>query len=131
MLFPIRYNNIKSQYYRRPNYYNANPIYSMSYNNIPVTENNYGKFGNNTTNSNYSKINIPSNLSNPINNNNTNNSNKAKETNQNEKNINQIELLGLKFDFDDILIIALILFLYNEGVKDQWLFISLILLLLS
>ena len=34
-------------------------------------------------------------------------------------------------DFDDILLIAIIFFLYNEGVKDQSLFIVLILLLLS
>ena len=41
------------------------------------------------------------------------------------------ELFGLKLHFDDILLICLIIFLYNEGVKDQFLFISLILLLLS
>ena len=41
------------------------------------------------------------------------------------------ELFGVKLFFDDILIISLIFFLYNEGVKDQSLFISLILLLLS
>ncbi len=41
----------------------------------------------------------------------------------NSKNVNQ--------SFDDILIIAIIFFLYNEGVQDQSLFIALILLLLS
>lgn len=41
------------------------------------------------------------------------------------------ELFGIKLFFDDILIISLIFFLYNEGVKDQSLFIALILLLLS
>lgn len=41
------------------------------------------------------------------------------------------EILGLKLHFDDLLLICLIIFLYNEGVKDQFLFISLILLLLS
>ena len=41
------------------------------------------------------------------------------------------ELFGIKLFFDDILIISLIFFLYNEGVKDQNLFIALILLLLS
>ncbi len=41
------------------------------------------------------------------------------------------EIFGIKLHFDDILIIALIFFLYNEGVKDNYLFISLILLLLS
>ena len=41
------------------------------------------------------------------------------------------EIFGIKLFFDDILLICLIFFLYNEGVKDQYLFISLILLLLS
>lgn len=41
------------------------------------------------------------------------------------------EIFGLKLHFDDLLLICLIFFLYNEGVKDQFLFISLILLLLS
>ena len=41
------------------------------------------------------------------------------------------ELLGLKLYFDDVLLICLIFFLYQEGVKDEELFISLILLLLS
>ena len=41
------------------------------------------------------------------------------------------EIFGLKLYFDDLLLICLIIFLYNEGVKDQFLFISLILLLLS
>ena len=41
------------------------------------------------------------------------------------------EIFGLKLYFDDILLICLIFFLYTEGVKDSYLFISLILLLLS
>lgn len=41
------------------------------------------------------------------------------------------EIFGLILYFDDILIICLLFFLYEEGVKDQELFISLILLLLS
>lgn len=41
------------------------------------------------------------------------------------------EIFGIKLHFDDILLICLLLFLYNEGVKDQILFISLIMLLLS
>ena len=42
-----------------------------------------------------------------------------------------IEILGIKLYFDDLLLISLILFLYNENVKDYYLFLSLILLLLS
>ena len=41
------------------------------------------------------------------------------------------EVFGIQLYFDDMLLICLIFFLYNEGVKDQYLFISLILLLLS
>lgn len=41
------------------------------------------------------------------------------------------QILGIELYFDDILILCLIFFLYQEGVKDQSLFISLILLLLS
>lgn len=41
------------------------------------------------------------------------------------------EIFGIKLYFDDILLISLIFFLYSEGVKDDYLFISLILLLLS
>ena len=40
-------------------------------------------------------------------------------------------LLGLKLYHDDILLIGLIFFLYQEDVKDQYLFFALILLLLS
>lgn len=41
------------------------------------------------------------------------------------------EIFGLKLYFDDILLICMIFFLYNEGVEDQLLFISLVMLLLS
>ena len=41
------------------------------------------------------------------------------------------EILGIKLHSDDILLLCLIFFLYNEGVKDEFLFIALILLLLS
>jgi hypothetical protein len=41
------------------------------------------------------------------------------------------EIMGLKIYFDDLLLICIIFFLYQEGIKDQYLFIALILLLLS
>lgn len=41
------------------------------------------------------------------------------------------EILGIKLFQDDILLICLIFFLYNEGIKDEFLFFSLVLLLLS
>lgn len=42
-----------------------------------------------------------------------------------------LDLLGIKLYFDDILLISLIFFLYNEGIKDDGLFMALVLLLLS
>ena len=54
------------------------------------------------------------------------------DTRKNKEDSTQVfEIFGIKLYFDDILIIALIFFLYNEGVRDNLLFISLILLLLS
>lgn len=41
------------------------------------------------------------------------------------------DLFGLKLYNDDLLLIGMIFFLYKEDVKDQYLFIALILLLLS
>lgn len=41
------------------------------------------------------------------------------------------EIFGLKLHSDDVLLMGLLFFLYNEKVDDQYLFIALILLLLS
>ena len=41
------------------------------------------------------------------------------------------ELFGITLHFDDILLFCLLFFLYSEGVQDEWLFISLIMLLLT
>lgn len=55
-----------------------------------------------------------------------------KKNNSNNNNDNYFfELFGLKLYFDDVLLICLIFFLYQEGVQDEELFISLILILLS
>ena len=55
------------------------------------------------------------------------------EKNKSNKNNNDFlfDLFGLKIYYDDILLISLLYFLYSEGVKDDGLFIVLILLLLS
>ena len=42
-----------------------------------------------------------------------------------------LDLFGIKLYYDDILLLCLIFFLYTEGIKDESLFIILILLLLS
>lgn len=41
------------------------------------------------------------------------------------------EIFGLTLHFDDLLLIALLFFLYQEEVKDTYLYVALILLLLS
>lgn len=69
---------------------------------------------------------------------NSDESNKNSTTNNNDSstiNNNEgdpfINILGISLYSDDILILCILLSLYLEGVKDEMLFISLILLLLS
>lgn len=57
--------------------------------------------------------------------------NKTRNFTDTDKEDKVFEILGIKLHFDDILLICLIFFLYNEGINDEFLFISLILLLLS
>ena len=57
--------------------------------------------------------------------------NSRNQTENNTEDNYFFEIFGLKLFFDDILLICLIFFLYQEGVKDNELFLSLILLLLS
>ena len=52
-------------------------------------------------------------------------------TNNDEDEENFFEILGIKLYSDDILLLCLIFFLYKEGVQDEYLFIALIMLLLS
>ena len=59
------------------------------------------------------------------------NINSSKKEAANQKPDEIFEIFGLKLYFDDLLILGLLFFLYTEGVKDHWLFLSLILLLLS
>lgn len=54
---------------------------------------------------------------------------KNKSNNNNDNYL--FDLFGLKLYTDDVLLVSLIYFLYSEGVKDESLFIVLILLLLS
>ena len=42
-----------------------------------------------------------------------------------------LEIFGIQIYFDDILIICILLFLYEEKIEDNLLFIALILLFLS
>ncbi len=54
-----------------------------------------------------------------------------KTTSSTDEDIPMFQLFGINLYFDDILLICLIFFLYQEGVKDESLFIALIMLLLS
>ena len=58
-------------------------------------------------------------------------SKEEKKEQKTEENRQCFQMLGIKLYFDDILLMCLIFFLYKEGIKDQNLFICLILLLLS
>lgn len=42
-----------------------------------------------------------------------------------------LDLFGIKLYFDDVLILSLLFFLYQEEVKDEGLFLALIMLLIS
>ncbi len=127
-------------------YYSHNPYYLNTNNNY---SNNSNYFGQNN-NSNNTKINdeITDNINfkNNVNNENIDNRNEYKKKSSryntfNPLNINfsgfndieqpLLEVMGIKLYLDDIIILGLLFFLYNEGVKDDILFISLILLLLS
>lgn len=52
-------------------------------------------------------------------------------SNSSSKEFPLLTLLGINLYFDDVLLICIIFFLYNEKVNDPYLFFSLILLLLS
>lgn len=58
-----------------------------------------------------------------------NNKNKSSRFDMNEEPF--LDILGIKLYLDDLIILCLLFFLYQEEVKDEILFISLILLLLS
>ena len=122
-------------FFYQPNYYNRTQFYNRGYYNPSFTSKNSGEIGN------YSygeKKNVYKNeslkdakkiQSNLFLEEDFLQKNNSKSSSKQESYF--FELFGLKLYFDDILLICLIFFLYEEGVKDDELFISLILLLLS
>lgn len=113
-------------YYNRAGYYNAN-YYKNSYNGGNYKNKEYYTYKNNVS---QNTQNIEKKESkNPKNEDNSSKKNNQKSSTNMDNYF--FELFGLKLYFDDILLICLIFFLYEEGVKDDELFISLILLLLS
>jgi len=55
----------------------------------------------------------------------------GRENTENNEDNSFFEIFGIKLFYDDILIICMLFFLYNEGIEDQSLFFALILLLIS
>ena len=100
-------------YFRFPFLYNSNLHTPNYYNNIKKTS----SATNNTENINNKNVLLDY----------TNKKNNSKKQNDNYF----FELFGLKLYSDDILLMSLIFFLYQEGIKDDELFLSLILLLLT
>ena len=111
--------------FRYPFFYNRNyPNYYYNRYNFPHTNN---------TNLN-TDTQIPNNdlhKTQPIQSEENNTYQEEKKSNDTNSSTYFFEIFGLKLYFDDILLICLIFFLYQEGVKDDELFISLVLLLLS
>ena len=103
--------------YRRPNFYNYyRPNYGRNY--APVSYNNQPP--------NISPENYPRQQTVEDNSNLEQNRSKQKS----DDNV-WFDLFGIKLYFDDVLILSLLFFLYKEDVKDEGLFLALVLLLIS
>lgn len=126
--YPFFYNNY-SQYYNNP--------YRPISNNVNMHTNNSNfpqsihKTDSNALNSKNFNPNTSTHQSNPTDSYSPSDEDQKNSTDSANDSDYFFELFGLKLYFDDILLICLIFFLYKEGVKDDELFISLILLLLS
>lgn len=101
---------------KREKYNNVNYHEKQKNNNLKKYNSNYLKNDNNMNFKNQNNIEYP-------------HSTEMDETSEKDDPI--FEILGIKLHSDDILLICLIFFLFKEGVQDEYLFISLILLLLS
>ena len=123
------------QYPYMNKYYSRNNIYSQ--------RNNYDKFISNENNNVIDNSDINNTLNNKVE---TNTMDKIQNKSsrytgfgpihfQNPFSMNNeepiIEILGISLYLDDIIILGLLFFLYQEGVKDYMLFLVLIMLLLS
>lgn len=135
-----RYPSSYSNYYRNPSFYprtsinNATPQRSASLQRQPLYKKN--SISKNTVNSSNSNVKKEKSSSQKSKSNSSSNSGFSFLNNflhQEDRGDDEecFEVFGLKLYHDDILLICLIFFLYQEDVKDQYLFIALILLLLS
>ena len=102
--------------YRRPNFYNYRPTYERNY--APISYNNQMP---NVTPIHHPEQQTIENFSNPD------------QSRLNQKSDDNVwfDLFGIKLYFDDVLILSLLFFLYKEEVKDEGLFLALVLLLIS
>lgn len=133
----------KSNTYNNSNK-NLNNKYSSDYSSAPYTQNtpiyDNSKYRPKPNNGNFSSLYMKQrdeyktpkiNSHNQINVNSVFDSHKSDTLESVRKDDFLFEIFGIKFYQDDLLLIGLIFFLYTEGVKDDFLFIALILLLLS
>lgn len=104
------------------NIYKSNYYHSKTNNNINL---------NNNTNKKSKTINSTIEINQEQIKNNSKTQLDTSDRNSSEKDDVLFEIFGLKIYFDDVLIICILLFLYQEGIQDEYLFIALILLLLS
>ena len=130
--FSFKNRNYPYRYYNYPVYQNR---YNKSYNNIPAESHNLRSVGlsrapapthkflenQQQINRTFQTLNDKSNSS----------QSGTSENRNSTKDEQFFSIFGIKLLFDDLIILALLFFLYNEGVKDEGLFLCLILLLLS
>lgn len=120
------YPNFPFPFYRN---YSRNPNYSHPYSHI--RNNNYNKISNLPHGNDALTFSLKgASYSNSDENENSRNFKQKNKSNKNNDDY-LFDLFGLKVYSDDVLLISLIYFLYSEGVKDDSLFLVLILLLLS
>lgn len=117
-----------------PNFYrNSSPFfYNNIYRNSFISQN-YKPFPHNFS-GNQNNNNFQKNSPNEIKNNSVSSekmSNNSKKQNLPPNKDFVLDLFGLELYFDDVLILSLIFFLYKEDVKDEGLFLALVLLLIS
>ena len=121
--------------YRKPYFYNnyrtnnvRNPIYQQDSN---INSN----FSPNQTYMHFTNsVPIYNSVNHQKNNISNSNENSFKEENRSKPKTDEnvwLDLFGIKLYFDDVLILSLLFFLYKEEVKDEGLFLALVLLLIS
>lgn len=108
-------------------------MFSYPYFNLPYYHR-YSRYGyhypNSTSNTGFANANTKKHIENTVHKE-KENTTKKEECSSNIEDSPLFQIFGINLYFDDILLVCLIFFLYQEGVKDESLFIALILLLLS